>query len=142
VAGRQNRRVALLSLHPRFARAILEGSKTVELRRARFSADVSHVVVYATRPVQRVVGWFEVSKVERDRPARLWRRHGPATGISTREFREYFDGAVEGTAISVGHVVALDEPLQLGALGHPVPPQSYRYMDEALAAHFFDMTTV
>jgi predicted transcriptional regulator len=140
VARRQTRRVALLSIHPRFARAILEGSKTVELRRARLPEDVSHVVVYATSPVQRIVGWFEVSRVERDLPSRLWRRHGTATGVSRDEFHAYFAGANEGTAISVGRVAALDKPLHLRALGHAVPPQSYRYLDEARAGHVFDKT--
>ena len=142
MARPQTRRVALLSIHPRFARAILEGSKTVELRRARLPEDVSHIVVYATSPVQRILGWFEVSSVERDRPSKLWRRHGTSTGVSRHEFRAYFAGANEGTAISVGRVVALGKPLQLDALGHSLPPQSYRYLDEALAGHVFDKTTI
>jgi predicted transcriptional regulator len=139
VARGTNRRVALLSVHPRFAVAILDGSKTVELRRTRLPEEVSHVVVYATRPVQRVVGWFEVTRVERDHPSRLWRRHGRATAVSRKEFNTYFEGAREGTAISVGRVVALDEPLQLGVLGAMAPPQSHRYLDESLVSRLLDL---
>lgn len=133
MAHRPHRRVALLSIHPRHAEAILDGDKTVELRRTRLPADVSHVVVYATSPIQTVLGWFEVEAVERDRPWRLWEKHGSATGVTRREFRSYFEGASEGTAISVRRVVTLSRPVELADLGSPVPPQSFRYVDNSVA---------
>ncbi len=138
MARPENRRVALLSIHPRFADAILGGDKTVELRRTRLSVDVSHIVVYSTSPVRRVVGWFEVNGFERDRPSRLWRRYGVATCLSRKEFLAYFDGAAEGTAISVGRVVALDEPMELMTLGSFTAPQSYRYLDESAVVGLLD----
>jgi predicted transcriptional regulator len=79
------------------------------------------------------VGWFEVETVERDRPSRLWKRHGSATGISASEFRTYFEGSDEGTAISVRRVVALNSPVELSALGSSPAPQSYRYVDSSVA---------
>ena len=133
MARRPHRRVALLSIHPRHAEAILDGDKTVELRRTRLPEDVSHVVVYATSPVQTVLGWFEVESVERDRPWRLWEKHGSATGITRKEFRSYFQGAVEGTAISVRRVVALKEPVALSSVWESVPPQSFCYLDSSRA---------
>jgi predicted transcriptional regulator len=134
MAHRSHRRVALLSIHPRHAYAILGGKKTVELRRTRLPSDVSHVVVYATSPMKTVVGWFEVGAVERDRPSRLWKKHGAATGITASEFRAYFNGASEGTAISVGRVVALEKPVKLSTLWSSRPPQSFGYLDSARAA--------
>lgn len=133
MADGPNRRVALLSIHPRHATAILDGYKTVELRRTRLPSDVSHVVVYATSPLKTVLGWFEVDAIERDRPWRLWERHGSGTGITRSEFRSYFNGAVEGTAIFVRKVVTLKEPLELDALGPSPAPQSFRYLDSSLA---------
>jgi predicted transcriptional regulator len=105
----------------------------VELRRKRLPSNVSHVVVYATSPLQRIVGWFEVDSVEHDRPSRLWERHGPATGVSAREFKTYFHGAQEGTAISVGRTVSLRKPLALSTLWRSSPPQSFGYLDTELA---------
>lgn len=133
MAQRAHRRVALLSIHPRHAEAILGGEKTVELRRTRLPEDVSHVVVYATSPVRTVLGWFEVAAVERDRPWRLWEKHRSATGITRDEFRTYFRGADEGTAISVRHVVALKEPVQLSSIWESSPPQSFCYLDSSRA---------
>jgi predicted transcriptional regulator len=140
VAKRSPRRVALLSIHPRHAKAILNGEKTVELRRTRVPDDVSHVVVYATSPMKIVIGWFEVDAVERDLPSRLWKKHGPATGVTATEFRAYFDGADEGTAISVGRVVALRKPVDLSTLWSSPPPQSFGYLESALATRLLRLT--
>ncbi|WP_237302536.1 ASCH domain-containing protein [Streptomyces sp. S063] len=44
-------RALLLSLHPRFATAILNGEKTVELRRQRVAVPPgTPVIIYATSP--------------------------------------------------------------------------------------------
>ena len=50
--------VALLSIHPVYAQGIIDGRKTVEFRRRAFGKSVTHVVVYATAPVRKVVGAF------------------------------------------------------------------------------------
>lgn len=128
VANDTDRRVALLSLHPRFADAIFDGEKKVELRRSSIAADVSHVVVYCTAPVQRIVGWFEVASIDRDRPTALWKRYRAVVGVSAREFCDYFDGAEHGTAIVVGSTGRLSRSAALEEIGLFVPPQSYRYL--------------
>jgi predicted transcriptional regulator len=120
--------VLLLSIRPRFVELILDGRKTVELRRAPIVRDISHVVMYATRPVKKVVGWFEVADVERASPQLLWRRHGTTSGLSRREFFAYFEGADQGTAIQIGRVVAFDVPLGLSDFGSPAAPQNTRYI--------------
>jgi predicted transcriptional regulator len=91
----------------------------------------SHVVVYATCPVQRVLGWFEIETLEDGSPGALWRRFRRDGAISPSEFRRYYKGRAQGTAIVVGAVVGLEQPLRLDALG-VVPPQSYRYLDEPI----------
>ena len=76
-------RIALLSIKPAYADAIFAGSKTIEFRRSRIAADIDIVLVYATRPVGQVVGWFEVAGVIESTPKKLWRdysdqgRHRP-----------------------------------------------------------------
>jgi predicted transcriptional regulator len=129
MAGSTPGRVALLSLHPRFAVAILAGEKTVELRRSAFADDVSHVVVYCTAPVQRVLGWFEVAAIDRDHPQALWKRYRGVAGVSASEFRDYFHGSDRGTAIGVGAVSVLNRPAALEEFGSRTPPQSYRYFE-------------
>jgi predicted transcriptional regulator len=127
MAGREDRRVALLSVHPRFANAILSGEKRVELRRVPFSNEVEHVLVYATSPLKVIVGWFSVEGVDRDRPSRLWRRYGSLAAVSRKEFMRYFDGVILGAAILIGESRPLPSPVALADLHIDGAPRNFRY---------------
>jgi len=135
VASPENRRVALMAIHPHYAKAILRGDKRVEFRRTRLARDVTHVVVYATTPVKAVVGMFEVEGVDEDSPAKLWSRYRRIGGIGAAAFDRYFAGASRGIAVRVGRVVTFPAPLAVSAVGATAsPPQSFRYLtDESVA---------
>jgi predicted transcriptional regulator len=122
-------RVALLSIHPKYADAILDGTKTVEFRRARIASDIDLVVVYATRPVGQVVGWFRIEDVVEDTPQGLWRRFHDCAGIDRDSYLSYFDSAKRAFGIRVRHAVRLAEPAPLGAIDQSlIAPQSFRYL--------------
>lgn len=127
------RRVALFAIHPGYAEAILAGEKRVEFRRKGPAVPISHVVVYATAPVRKVVGWFAVGGVEADSPVALWDRFGRIGGIEHGAFERYYAACEMGLAITVADARALDEPLGLEelALGSHAP-QSFRYVDPSL----------
>ena len=127
-----HRHVALLSVHPQYAFAILDGVKRVEFRKTEFKRDVSHVVIYATAPVGRVVGVFEVEGIDRQTPQALWNAYRHVGGIEEGSFFHYYDGYLHGVALRVGAVRRLPEPLCLSALRPGLtPPQSYQYLDRA-----------
>ena len=65
-------RVALMSIHPEYANAILAGRKTVEFRKRPIGDDVTHVIVYATAPTGAVVGAFTVTGQDTTSLTRLW----------------------------------------------------------------------
>jgi predicted transcriptional regulator len=127
MAGREDRRLALLSVRPRFASKILSGEKKVELRRVPFSDEVEHVLVYATSPLKAIVGWFSVEGMDRDRPSRLWRRYGPLSALSRREFMRYFEGVAIGAAILIGKSRALPSPVSLADVHIDGAPRNFRY---------------
>lgn len=129
MAGATDRRVALFSIHPHYADAILRGDKRVEFRRRGPSSATSHVIVYATAPVQRIVGWFRVEAVEEETPSTLWERFGVVGGIELEEFDRYYGRRSRGTAICVADPSRLVRPLAMDAIaGSSRPPQSYRYV--------------
>lgn len=129
MADATDRRVALLSIHPRFADAIVRGEKLVEFRRRAPSTDTSHVIVYATAPVQRIVGWFRIEAVEAERPAVLWERFGTVGGMGREEFVRYYGACEHGAAIKVAEVASVDPPALLCSVGPDlIPPQSFRYV--------------
>ena len=120
----------MLAVQPAFARLILEGHKKVEFRKVRFAREVSHVLMYATAPVMRIVGCFKVRGIEEAPPRKLWERYERVGGIGKDAFWRYYARSPSGVAIRVGQVVVLGEPMTLKAAGcSRVPPQSFRYVD-------------
>lgn len=134
--------VALLSIHPRFAEAILNGEKRVEFRRTKFSRDVSHVVIYATLPIGKVIGWFEVAGIETQHPDDLWRKFQGSGGIDEDDFRAYYNGRETGYAIRVRESRRLKRAKPLTAVCKGIrPPQSFTYLNKAAARKLFGQRT-
>jgi len=120
----------LLSIKPEYAEKILNGTKRYEYRRAlpRNEA-VRTVVIYATLPVGKVVGEFEIGEVLCEPPDKLWRRTRDAAGISRAFFDSYFSGRTEAMAIAVRKPKRYGTPLRLKEVsGSAMPPQSFQYL--------------
>jgi predicted transcriptional regulator len=132
-------RDVLVSIRPFYASKILNGQKTVELRR-RFP-EVSIVgamaLIYSSSPVSAVVGYARIRHVLRLPVPRIWREHGAAACISKDDFNEYFAGLKYGFAILFESVRSLKmqvNAIDLKAQFGIVPPQSYRYVtDDCIA---------
>lgn len=128
-------RLALLSVHPEFAQAILDGTKTVEFRKRPLAPDVTHVAVYATQPVRRVVAVFSIEEQVLDAPRRLWNKFKNVAGISQEKFLAYYEGHERGVGIMVTGLVGLVEHETLEvAFGISRPPQSFQYFEVAEAS--------
>lgn len=118
-----------MSIHPRYAWAILEGRKTVEFRKRRLADDVTHVVIYSTVPDRAVVGYFTVEGQETSTPDSLWSRFCDRGVIDENDFFAYYAGRDRATGIRVGAATRLRRPLSLTLdLGVAHPPQSYQYL--------------
>lgn len=135
MVGSQHCSVALLSIRPEYARQIATGEKRVEFRRAKFSRPLTHVVVYATSPEKRVVGYFEVLGIDEGSAASLWEEHKTHSGISRKRLFEYLRGARQAIAIRIGRFHHAHRQVRLEDLGALAPPQSFRYLrPESLAS--------
>ncbi|RLM96250.1 hypothetical protein [Haloarcula sp. Atlit-7R] len=124
----------LLSIKPEFAEKILSGGKRYEFRKTVFSdpEKVDTIFLYASSPVQRIVGAFTIDEVISDSPANLWQKYGHYSGISDRSrFMSYFEGAEEGHAIEVDHVHEFDQPINPARqIDDFSPPVSFYYLKE------------
>ncbi|WP_309242373.1 ASCH domain-containing protein [Streptomyces sp. CAI-155] len=125
-------RAMLLSVHPRFATAILAGTKTVEVRRQRVAASPgTPVLLYATAPTMAIVGMARISSVQVASPREVWSANRTSAGISRREYDEYMSGATQASGLSLEEPITFEAPVPLAALrasGSFHPPQSYRYL--------------
>ena len=125
----------LLSIKPAFADAIFNKTKTFEFRRTLFaSPDVKKVLVYASSPIQRVIGEFTIAEILSMTPDALWgaTRHG--AGISEHYFRQYFNGKRVAYAIGVGRIRKFASPRGLAEhYGVRSAPQSFCYVEASRA---------
>ena len=84
---------ALISIKPSYAKDILDGVKTVELRRRVPSIELgTRLWIYATQPQGEIVGSATVNKVVKGTPEEVWNTFTDKTAISRIEFDRYFDG--------------------------------------------------
>lgn len=123
-----------MSIHPIYAEQIMTGHKRVEFRKRPVADDVTHVLIYATAPVCRVIGVFSIEEQISQPPRALWRDFKDVGGIAYNDLMKYYRGYTVGTGIRVKKAFAASTPLCLVKdLGIDHPPQSYRYLDKALA---------
>ena len=123
----------LLSIKPKYVKAILNGTKKYEFRKSAFrrKEDVEMVYVYATSPVKKIVGAFTIETIVEDHPTKLWAEFKELSGIDEEKFFRYFRGHKKGFAIGIGNVEVFDGPIDPKSYNPGfVPPQSFRYMDE------------
>lgn len=120
----------LLSIRPEFAEKILSGKKKYEFRKVLpKAAGVKTIVIYATMPLGKVVGEFDIAEILTDTPTRLWMETKQMAGISRGYFNEYFDGRKLGHAIKVKRVRRYPAPQDLKSiLPSGIAPQSFCYI--------------
>jgi predicted transcriptional regulator/DNA-binding XRE family transcriptional regulator len=123
----------ILSIRPVHAEKILDGSKTVELRR-RFTGGVrpgTTAFIYSTSPRSALTGSARIKEVQRLAVSELWDRHCSAACLQKREFEDYFSGLASGYAIVLTSAKPLVRPLGLPELRQRFgfeAPQSYQYI--------------
>ena len=126
-------RALFLSIKPRYARAILDGRKTVEVRR-KFP-DVppgTTVVLYSSSPERAVLGTVRLKQTSRVAPERVWELHSGDIAIAEDDLGRYLDGAEASTLLEIDSPERWDRPVSLASLRAILgvePPQSFRYLD-------------
>ena len=77
----------LLSIKPEYAFKIFDGTKKFEFRKVIFkNPDITTVVVYASSPVQQVIGEFEIDDIFSFDPDELWKKTKKYSGISEEKY--------------------------------------------------------
>lgn len=123
------KRRVLLSIHPEYANAILDGRKGFEFRRVIFKEKVTEVFIYATAPVSQVVGRFKIEEIFEDAPSELWAKTKNLAGVTREKFDSYFINKSRAFAIKVCDPVRFLQPQPLSKyLPSNSPPQSFCYI--------------
>lgn len=119
----------VLSIKPEYAYKIFEGTKKFEFRKTIFkNKNVTSIIVYASSPVQKVIGEFEIGEILNDDLDVLWNRTKKYSGITEDFFYEYFSEKDKGFAIQVKNKKKYKEPKCLRSDFNLNPPQSFAYI--------------
>ncbi|OYS57220.1 hypothetical protein CBF93_09885 [Limosilactobacillus reuteri] len=121
----------LLSIKPKYVERILDGTKKFEYRKKIFkNKNVNTVVIYATKPIGKVVGEFYIRNIIEDDPRTIWNLTNKYSGISKNSFDEYFHNVQEGFAIEIDNFVKYKRELELNEVSQKLKsaPQSFVYI--------------
>jgi predicted transcriptional regulator len=119
----------LLSIKPEYAFKIFEGKKKFEFRKVIFkNPNVKTVVVYASSPVQKVIGEFEIDNILSSNPNEIWKQTREDSGITEAFFYEYFADRKVAHAIKIKNIKKYNKPLNIRDEFNVIPPQSYVYL--------------
>jgi predicted transcriptional regulator len=122
----------VLSIKPEFAFKIFDGTKKFEFRKAIFkNSGIKTIIVYASSPVQQVIGEFEIERIINKDIDSLWELTQHFSGISQDYFYEYFANRADGFAIEIKNTTKYKQPRCLKADYNLVPPQSFAYYLQA-----------
>ena len=122
---------AMISIHPKHVESIFNGTKRFEYRK-RFSKHVKKILIYATAPVNRIVGFADIEVILSGKPQSIWNTTRGASGITSSFFREYFSEKQIAYALKLGSIFKFDKPIKLGSYPFCIqPPQSYQFVTEA-----------
>jgi len=121
----------ILSIKPEFANKIFEGNKKFEFRRSIFkNKQVSKIIVYASSPISKIIGEFEIGKIIFKDIHSLWQETKEYSGISEDYFFEYFMGRESGFALEVKKVKKYKNQLCIRETFGITPPQSFAYVNK------------
>jgi len=128
-------KVILLSIRPKYAEKIFNGTKRVELRRVMPNLKEGDTIfVYVSSPVKELRGHFEVEKVVKKPIDKLWLQVKQDIGITEEEFYEYYTGVEYGFGIYLRAPASIRSPISLDRLRklwkNFHPPQNYRYISK------------
>lgn len=119
----------ILSIKPKFAELIFQGEKKYEFRRSIFKDKrVKKVIVYASSPISKVIGEFEIDDVLNEKLDRLWTTTKDYSGISREYYKQYFKGKITGYAIKIKRPKRYQNWFSIEEEFGIRPPQSFAYV--------------
>lgn len=121
----------LISLKQEFALSIFSGNKKFEYRRTNFkNKNIKKAYVYVTKPTGKVVGEFVIENIIISSPKIIWKQTKNKSGISKKQFEEYFSNSKTACALEIGNVLFYKKYRNITEMfGIKHPPQSFIYVD-------------
>lgn len=123
-----------MSIKPIYANRLIKGTKHFEFRRSSISLDLTHMIVYASSPIKKILGIVEVNRVNVASPADTWQKTKQFAGIERKDFQEYFSDRDVAYSIEIepDAIILLQKEINPKDVDPNFQvPQSFRYVDKA-----------
>ncbi|WP_109211328.1 MULTISPECIES: ASCH domain-containing protein [Microbacterium] len=124
----------LLSVRPRYAHAILAGTKTAEVRR-RFPRQPpgTTLYLYSSTPDRAVLGTAQLEAIDRPSADRVWNLYRDQIEIEKAALGDYLSDLEAAAILRINNVRRWMHPVPLRDLRLRLgiePPQSFRYLTD------------
>ncbi len=119
----------LISIKPCYVEKICAGIKCYEYRKRIFSKDVERIYVYASSPIQKIVGFFEYSGAVSGTPDYVWSNTHNYSGVNIESYKNYYYGRDVAYALIVKHFYIFSDGINPWEIFDKFfPPQSFMYI--------------
>ena len=130
--SKKNKHVIAVALTPKFAHAIISGKKSVEFRRNGVPTEISHMVLYSTKPDQKIIGYCAIRECVVAPPQILWRNFWKYGWINKDDFKFYYEGQSMGKCYIIEKSFEFIRPISLlNCRSFEKAPQSFVYMQRS-----------
>lgn len=131
VAGYRVNDGVVLSIREKYAKAVMQGKKKIELRKRFADRWVGRSAsVYCAGGSGSLLGTVTIQNVTKAHPEEVWLQYGPDLECSRSEFDHYVGDRTSIFALELADPIPYQSPLPLSQLSHLLgqtlhPPQSY-----------------
>lgn len=124
----------LLSVRPRYAHALLAGTKTAEVRRRfPYQPPGTTLYLYSSTPDKAVIGTVQLHAIDRPSVDRVWTLYRDQIEIEKAALGDYLSDLEAAAILRVHNVHRWSHPVPLRDLRLRLgiePPQSFRYLTD------------
>lgn len=120
----------LLSIKPQYVKEIFKGNKKFEYRKSIFkNKNVKTIVVYATMPIGKIIGEFDIDEILEDKPLDIWEQTKEYSGVTAEFYNDYFHGKKKAYAIKIKSLNEYKNPIcPYSEDDNFIAPQSFKYL--------------
>ena len=120
--------VILMSIKPEYVNKIFTGEKKYEYRKRICKEKINKIIVYASSPVQKVVGELIVKQVLCDKKENIWNKTKMYGGIDKNKYDKYYENCNTAVAYEIEKAILYKKSKELKDYGIKAAPQSYVYI--------------
>ena len=121
--------IIMISASPKHANKLLDEAETnVLFYKVTPVNKVERVLIYATAPIQAVVGEFDLEKIDIHALSTSWTRFGKNSVLTKKEFDDYYEGKKEAHALISKKSFRYSKPKKLEDFNMKKGPSGFQYL--------------